>query len=415
MNASITEALSGSPSLAAAQQTLLQSEDLRRAGYGVFFPQVSASAGANRERLNPLQFGSHTPPSVFSVFTLSAVASYVIDLFGAERRRMEVLGAEVDVSREDARAAYLTLTANVVSTSIARAAYEEEITATRSLIGAATEELRITEAQFEAGRTPYAGVAAARADLASLTATLPPLRLRAEQATHLLSVLAGHAPAEWQPQPIQFEGLTMPTELPLVVPSLLVRRRPDIRAAEATLHAASAEVGVATANLFPQVSLSAQIGSSAAQLADLPSPQGKFWSAGIDITQPIFSGGALWYSHRAAIDAYRASLEKYRETVLAGLGQVADSLRALEHDAEAVAAQVEADGDALESLTLVQANYAAGTADYVAVLAAQRARQSTRLAVLQARALQLQDTVVFFVALGGDWAVQSPAAIEGRR
>ena len=410
----VAQALANSPTLASAQATLRQSENARRAGYGVFMPQVGVQVAGSRQRSNPLLDGSAAPSSIFNLFTLTGTVSYVLDLFGAERRRVEALGAEVDYARESARAAYLTLTANVVNAAIARAAYAEEIVANRELIAAAVAQLDLAQVQFAAGTASYASVAALQAQVAALKATLPPLLQHEEQSAHLLSMLAGRAPGEWVPPVVPFDSLAAPTDLPLVVPSDLVRQRPDIRAAEAQLHEASATVGVATASLFPAISLSGELGSAANRWAGLPSPQGKFWSGGVDVSQPVFQGGTLWYTRRAALDA-QASLQNYRGVVLQAFDQVAESLRALEHDGEAVAANAEADRAAREAFELAQTNYEAGTADYLAVLIALQQSQAARLGYIQAKAQRMQDTVALLVALGGDWAAQPRQVIEGQR
>jgi len=334
---------------------------------------------------------------------VSGSVGYVLDLFGGNRRRLEALGAQVDLARENALAAYLALTANVVNTSIARAAYRAEIEATRDSIAAATEQVQLAEAQAEAGTAPYATVLALKTELASLQASLPPLELHADQAGHLLAVLAGRSPAEWSPPEIALDALRLPEDLPVSLPSELVRQRPDVLAAEASLHAASAQIGVATANMLPSITLSGGLGSEASRLGNLGAAAGRVWDAGGDISVPVFHGGTLWYTRKAAVDAYQAGLADYRQTVLTAFQQVADTLRALEHDAETVQASADAATAAQTALTLTQANYQAGVADYLAVLTATQQYQAARLSYLQASAQRLQDTVALYVALGGGW------------
>ncbi|HVN42139.1 MAG TPA: efflux transporter outer membrane subunit, partial [Steroidobacteraceae bacterium] len=255
LDRSVSEALAGNQTLAAASANLRQSEDALRAGYGVYFPSVSADLGASRQRATPARLGASGPSSIFNLFTLSGSVGYLLDVFGGARRQNEALGAEVDVQRNLARAAYVTLTANVVNASIARAAYRAQLIATRQLIEAATEQLGIAEAQAEAGTAPYTAVLSLRAQLAGLQASLAPLELHAQQADHLLSVLAGHPPTEWSPPDIPLETFALPQDLPTALPSSLVRQRPDVLEAEARLHVASAEVGVATAQLFPTLTV----------------------------------------------------------------------------------------------------------------------------------------------------------------
>jgi NodT family efflux transporter outer membrane factor (OMF) lipoprotein len=399
----VHEALERNQTLAAATANLRQSENARRAGFGVFLPQVSAGGTAVRERVSPLELGQAGGSNLFNLFTVSGSVGYVLDLFGGNRRRLEALGAEVDLARDNELAAYLALTANVVNTTIARAAYRAEANATRDSIAAAREQVRLAEAQAEAGTAAYASVLALRTQLAALEASLPPLELHADQAGHLLAVLAGRSPAEWSPPEIALDALQLPADLPVSLPSALVRQRPDILAAEASLHVASAEIGVATANMLPSITLSGALGSEATRLGNLGAEAGHVWSAGGDISVPVFQGGSLWYTRQAAVDAYKASFADYRQTVLTAFEQVADTLRALEHDAESVRASAAAAQAAEESLALTQANYQSGIADYLAVLTATQQVQSARLGYLQASAQRLQDTVALYVALGGGW------------
>lgn len=403
LDQTVKEALAQNQTLASATANLRQSEDTRRAGYGVFLPQIGIGGSAVRERVSPLQFGAAGPSSIFNLFTVSGSVGYVLDLFGGNRRRLEALGAQVDLARENALAAYLALTANVVNTSIARAAYRAEVDVTHETIAAATEQVQLAQAQADAGTAPYANVLTLQTELASLEASLPPLELHADQAGHLLAVLAGHSPAEWSPPEIALDALRLPEDVPVSLPSELVRQRPDVLAAEATLHAASAQIGVATADMLPSITLSGGIGAEATQLANLNTAAGRIWNAGGAISVPVFHGGTLWYTRKAAVDAYQASLADYRQTVLTAFEQVADTLRALEHDAETVQAAADAAGAARTALALMQANYQAGIADFLAVLTATQQFQAARLTYLQASAQRLQDTVALYVALGGGW------------
>jgi NodT family efflux transporter outer membrane factor (OMF) lipoprotein len=220
----------------------------------------------------------------------------------------------------------------------------------------------------------------------------------------LLATLAGRAPAEWTLPAVELADLTLPGDLPVTLPSELVRQRPDILAAEAQLHSSSAAIGVATAALFPSFTLSGTAGLSNTSITDLLKGPSAFWSVGANITAPLFRGGTLWFQRKAAIDAYEQSLATYRQTVLSGLAQVADTLRALEHDAETVEAQSRALTAAEEALRLVQVNYEAGTANYLQVLIADGQYLQAKLGYLQARAQRFQDTVALFVALGGGWS-----------
>ncbi|HUJ79833.1 MAG TPA: efflux transporter outer membrane subunit [Nitrospiria bacterium] len=399
----IEQAIADNLSLRASQASLRRSQESLRAGYGVFFPQLDAGFDATRQKFSPARFGSSTPSSIFSLYTLSATVNYPLDLFGGERRALEGLSAQVDAQRDAVLASYLALTSNIVNTVIARAAYGAEIKALEEVIGLEKNQVRISQAQAQAGLIPYVNVLSLQSQVAATEATLPPLRQKLSQSDHLLSTLAGRAPAEWAPPDVDLADLTLPGDLPVSLPSELVRRRPDILAAEAQLHEASASIGVATAALFPSVTLNGTYGQNNAPISDLLKKTGNFWSLGADLSTPLFHGGTLWFQRKAAIEGYRQSQNDYRQTVLDALAQVADALRALEHDAESLQAQLQALNASQRALQLVQANFKAGVAGYVQVLIANDQYARAKIGYLESRAQRFQDTVALFVALGGGW------------
>jgi NodT family efflux transporter outer membrane factor (OMF) lipoprotein len=397
----MAEALAANPGLDAARANLEQSRHALLAGYGVFFPGVGAEASAVRQQDSPARFGLDSPPSLFNLFTLSGTVSYVLDLFGANRRLVESLGAERDLAEAEERAAFLTLEANIVNTVIARAAYRAEIEATEDLVASERQQVGLAEIQARAGTAPYSAVLILKSQLAATQASLPALAQKASQAEDLLATLAGRAPGGGTAAPIALSSLTLPPDLPVSLPSELVGRRPDILAAEAAAHATSAEIGVATAAMLPNISLSAGYGSSATRGNALFTGPTRFWNFGADATAPLFEGGTLWYRRKAAIDAWRQAEAVYRQTVLAAFGQVADSLKALDHDAQALQAEDDALDAAEQALKLTQANYAAGLAGYLEILAADNQVRQARIGRLQAVAVRYQDTVALFAALGG--------------
>jgi len=403
LDAVIKEATNQNPSLQSAQARLRQSQDNLRAGYGVFFPQASGGFAYTREKFTPSQFGSMAQPTLFNLFTAQAAVSYVLDVFGGQRRTVESLAAQVDYQNYTALATYLTLLGNVSNTAIAQAAYLAQIEATEQLITFQKEQLRITETQFKAGTVPYANVVSLQAQLAATEATLPPLRQNLNKSQHLLAALVGRTPAEWASPPLELTDFTLPLDLPVTLASELVHQRPDILAAEATLHSACANIGVATAAMFPSFTLSAGYGQSATDITKLFGTGANFWSAGAAMVQPLFRGGTLWYQRKAAIEAYQASQSDYRQAVLSAFQQVADTLRAVEHDAETLKAQSEALAAAEQALKLIQANYQSGLANYLQVLTADNQYQQAMLGYIQVKALRLQDAAALFVALGGGW------------
>jgi len=399
LNAVVQQAIANNPSLQAAEASLRQSQDNLRAGNGVFFPQVDVSAGASRARSAPLQQGSSANGTIFNVATLSGSISYTLDIFGGEHRAVEGLQAQIDYQRNLNRAAYLTLTANVVNTCIARAAYAAQISATQEIIAIEQKQLQATEAQQRAGTAAYSSVLSIRSLIAANQASLAPLQQKLSQTEHLLATLEGVLPSNLNLPDIELSQISLPSALPVSLPSKLVRQRPDILSAEAQLHVASANIGVATAAMFPKFSLSAIYGAEGTSLA-LGSD---FWSIGPSLVAPIFNGGTLRADRQAAIDAYQQSEANYRQTVLDAFAQVADALKALEHDAQTLRAQSDAWQFAGQDLKLLQANYSAGMVAYLDVLAADVQFNQASIAYLQALAQRQQDTVALFVALGGGW------------
>ncbi len=407
LDAIVGRALAGNPGLEAARATLRRSQDSLRAGYGVFFPQVDARAGVSRQRYN-IAPGA-LPSSTFNLFTLSGSVSYALDIWGGARRQAEVLGAAVDAQKYSLAAAQVMLTSNVVDAVIAQAAYREEIDVTKATILLLREQVRIASAQATGGTVSYSNVLSLQSQVASTEATLPAAEQKIDQASDLLAALAGSPPATWAQPSVALSDLQLPEDLPVSVPSQLVRQRPDVLIAEAELHAANASIGVATAAMLPNLTLSAGYGANS---TDLSGPAGPFWNLGAGLTQPIFHGGALYYQRKAAIDARDAAAAEYRQTVLGAFQQVADTLRGLGHDAEALKAQTEAVETAEKAMQLIQANYQAGLATYLQVLIADIQYVQTKVGYVQAVAQRLQDTVALYVALGGGWW-NAPAGPRG--
>lgn len=403
LDAVIAEAIARNPGLEAAQSSLRAAEDDLKSGYGVFYPQVASGFGASRQTSSPIKLGETGPSSLYNLYSLSGTISYTLDIFGGERRMVESLGAEKDVAFANEKAAYVTLTANAADAVIARAAARAEIDATKELIALETEQVALAKVQARAGTVPYSNALGIESVLESTEASIPALELKAQQADDLLSTLAGHAPAEWQAPAVSLSDLTLPGDLPVSVPSVLVRQRPDILAAEATAHAASANIGVATAAMLPNITLSGSGSYNANRMSNLFAAGGGIWSLGADIAQPLFEGGTLWYKRKEAIETYRQTSALYRQTVLGAFGQVADTLGALDHDSEALRADDRALATAREALKLVQANYKSGLATYLDVINADVQFHNAEIARIQAVSARYQDTVALFMALGGGW------------
>lgn len=399
----IKEGFANNPNLQAAQATLRQSQENLRAGFGVFYPQVDASFDATRQKFSPIRFGQTPVSSIFNLFTLGTTVSYALDVFGGQRRAVESLQAQVDFQRYTVLGTYLTLSGNIVNTIIAQAAYREQIKATEQVISLEREQIEIAETQAQVGIIPYSNVLSLQSQLSATEATLPSLRQKLSQAEHLLATLVGRTPAEWASPQVDLADIALPSDLPITLPSEFVDQRPDILAAEAQLHSTSAQIGVATAALFPSFTLNGTYGLQNTTPENLFKNATSFWSLGANFSAPLFHGGTLWFQRRAAIEGYNQSLANYRQTVISAFAQVADILRALEHDAEILNAQSQSLSTAEEALRLIQANYQAGIVNYLQILIADGQYHQAKIGYLQAQAQRLQDTVAFFVALGGGW------------
>lgn len=411
LNQLVEQAFNSSPSVESADAALRRAQENLKAQRGSLFPSLDANASAQRQRASGAAFGQATDSSsLYSLYNASVDVSYTLDLFGGVRRGIEAQAAVVDFQRYQLQATYLTLAANVVTSSISEASLRAQITATDEIIAAFERQLKITEQQYELGGVSTAEVLSARSNLASTRATLPPLQKQLSAVQNQLAVYLGRLPSERESTHFELAELTLPQELPLSVPSELVRQRPDIRAAEASLHQASAQVGVATANMYPQLSISGSFGSQALSSGDLFNDH--IWNIGAGLTQPLFHGGSLNAQRRAAIAAFDQSAADYRNTVLKAFQNVADSLRALETDAESLSAQHEAMTAAQSSLDLTEKQYALGSVSYLNLLTAQRQYQQARISYLQALASRYQNTAALFQALGGGLNPSSTALAQ---
>ena len=403
LDALVARAIANSPQVAGAQDRLLAAQAQLRAGYGPFFPAVGVNFDASRQKYSPSKVGQNGTGSVFSLFTPSIAISYALDLFGGNRRAVEGLRAQTEQQQQITRATYLTLASTVASTAIARAEYHEQAEALAAIVEAQAEELHLAEVRVAAGTDTYATQLATQAALEASRIALTQARQRAEQADSLLAILLGDAPAAAQLPDIRLADLHLPEAMPLRLPSALVRQRPDILAAEAAAHAASAQVGVATAAMLPQITLSAGMGSSANSFGQLFSAGSGVWNYGASLAAPVFEGGALLNRRAAAKASAQAALADYRQTVLQAFQQVADTLSALNQDSDAATAQQRADDDAQTAYRLVSANRKAGLAGDTDLLSSEAQERQERIALLSAQAARLQDCVALFAALGGGW------------
>ncbi|MGH8737870.1 MAG: efflux transporter outer membrane subunit, partial [Burkholderiales bacterium] len=343
----IRAALADSPNLEAAQAALRVSEENLRAATAVLYPTVDAKLGASRQKISGAsQDQPQAQIPAFNLYNASVNVSYQLDLAGGARRELESLEAQIDYQRYQIAATYLTLTSNIVTSAVSEASLRAQIGATRDIIDAQQRSLAVVEKQLALGAVSSAEVLAQRAQLAQTRTALPPLEKTLAQTRNALATLVGKTPATAQLPQFELAGLELPRELPVSLPSGLVRQRPDVQAAEALLRQASAQVGVATAAEYPQLTLSASYGTTATTTGGLFGANSMIWNAGAGLLQPIFHGGALKAQQRAAVAAYDRALAQYRQTVLGAFQNVADALRALEGDAQALKAQAEAEAAA---------------------------------------------------------------------
>ncbi len=403
INALICRGLANSPNLSSAMAALRKAqEDLNVQIGNSLWPAIDANAFAQRQRYSLLSIGGPDKGITFNLFGTSVNLSYTLDTFGAARREIESLRAKVDNKQFAVIAAYLTLTANIVTTAINMASYQAQIDVTLKLIRDQQTLLTILTRQYHLGGVSNADVLTQKTLLEQTNATLPPLQKQLAQNKHALSVLVGSFPDEPLPM-INLHALKLPTKLPVSLPSCLVRQRPDVRASEALLHSACAEIGVATANLFPKITITGSYGWISTSLSNLFSAQNNVWSIMAQVAQPIFHGGALLAQRRGAIAAYQQAEAQYRQTVLKAFQNVADVLRALEIDAHALRAQSFAEDSARRALKLTMDQYRLGGVSYINLLNAQQQYQKIRIDRIQAQATRYADTAALFQALGGGW------------
>lgn len=399
-------ALAHSPAVASAQAALRQAEENARAAGGALWPVVDAHAGATRQRSSSAQAagaGTAGPSGTFNVFNAGVSVEYALDLFGGVRRGIEAQQALAAVQAAQLDATYLALAANVVTASLQEASLRAQVGATEQISDSLQEALDIAGQQQVIGVRSLQDTLAVRSQLATTRATLPPLRKQLAATRSQLATYLGITPAELALQPVTLDAVTLPADIPVSLPSTLVAQRPDIRAAAAQLHAATAGVGVAAADMLPQLTLSGTIGSAALSAGELFSAGTGVWSLGLGLLQPLLHGGELTHEKRAAEAAMEQAQANWRQAVLVAFQNVADALQALVHDADALQAQAVAEGDAARLLELVRDQYRLGAVGYLELLDAQQQYQSARIGLIRARSARLADTAALYAALGGGW------------
>jgi NodT family efflux transporter outer membrane factor (OMF) lipoprotein len=402
LNRLIGEALKANPTLDAAQATLREAQENVAAEGGVFIPGISGSYSTTREKISGAAFGNPKNSSLFTLTTGSVSVSYGFDIFGSERRQLESTEALETYQRYELEAAYLTITSNVVTAAIQEASLRAQIAATQDIITAQKQQLDLLQKQFELGGVARAAVLAQQATLNATQATLPNLQKQLAQQRNQLTALAGRYPSQEVSQTFTLANLQLPEDLPLSLPSKLVEQRPDIQAAQAQLHSQSALIGVAIGNMLPQFTLNASYGNTVLDIGQLLSGPG-IWSLGAGLTLPVFRGGQLYHQKEAAVAAFDASAAQYRSTLITAFQNVADTLRALQSDADALAAQVAAETSSADNLKITRDQYQLGAINYTTLLNAETTYQQAHVNRVIAQANRYADTAALFQSLGGGW------------
>jgi NodT family efflux transporter outer membrane factor (OMF) lipoprotein len=403
LDALVEEGLRASPTLEAAESALRQARHAYEARAGsTQYPQADANVSGGRKSVNNAAMGQTGGENTFNIYGASVNVRYDFDLFGGNRRALEALAAQADTRRFQLEGARLTLAASIIATAFAQARLSAQIELTERILNAQREQLALTRRRVELGSASDVDVLALQTQMEQTRAGIPALRNDRDQANHLLAMLIGQMPSATNVPQFTLTDFTLPPELPLQVPSELIRRRPDIRVSEALLHAACAEHGVAVSKLYPQISLSADFGAQALTMDKLFNPSSLIWSLGGQLAQPLFNRGLRSEAH-AAEAGFDAASAHYRETVLQAFRDVADVLRGLDHHAHALTATTAAAISAQETLDLVQKRYAMGAANYLEVLTAQQVVESSRMDLCADQAQRLIDTVTFYSAMGGGW------------
>lgn len=415
LNSLIDQALQASPTIEAAQATLEQAKQSLTAHRGsTLYPQVGLNFGAERQLFNPAAFGFPGNATAFNLYNANVGVSYLFDLFGGNRRSLEAFAAQADYQQHELRAARLTLAGNLAIAAMTQAALDAQMDATQRIVAIQREQLAIARQRLALGAITLSDVLALQTQMEQTRASLPPLMYKTQKIHHLIATLCGKTPGDFTPIVFKLTDFSLPEQLPVVIPSSLVRQRPDIQAAEALLHVANAQYGNAIASTYPQINLTGALGQESLTMGSLFNPASTVWSLAGQLSQPLFNAGL-----KAGVKMADANLQianaDYRQTVLQAFLNVADTLRALDNDAQVLDAQNSADHAAQQALDLTAQQFRLGGVTYLQWLTAQQQAQQTRINVIAAQAQRLTDTAALYQAMGGAQAgapntpVQAPA------
>lgn len=430
INSLVERAFRVNPTVRAAQAALKQAQEMVYAQQGYFWPSVGADYNFERQKLPGNTASSTAPgvqgngqvlvpsapaqPLIYNFQMAQLTVGFVPDVFGGNRRKVESLDAQAQMQRFELEATYISLASNVVAAAIQEASTRAQLKATQEIIAHNRKSVDILRDKFKNGYASAADLATQELQLAQAQALLPPLQKQFEQNRDLIRELVGNLPDQDVSETFELASLKLPTELPLSLPSKIIEQRPDIRAAEESMRSANANVGAAIAAMLPQFTITGTAGGMAAQFGDLFAKGGPFWTLIGDASQPIFQGGTLWHTKRAADEALKQAAAQYQSTVLQAYQNVADTLHAIVADADALTAAFEAERAAKTAMDLAQKRLDNGYGDYLAELAAAMVYQQAVLTEVQARATRLGDTAALYQALGGGWWNRKTGPLAGR-
>lgn len=404
IDALVDQALQANPDLQAAEAALRQARETYLAQRGALFPTVDLGASTTRQKdsaaLSPTL---STNTTLFSLQTAQVNVGYTLDLFGGVRRATEQAKAQAEAQRYETEAAYVTLTSNVVAAAVQAAALRDQAEAARDLVNLNRDALKVMQGQLAVGEIARADVAAQEAALAQAEAALAPLDKQLAQQQDLIAALTGGYPETTPATVLRLSDLKLPQDLPVSLPAEILRHRPDVQAADAGVHAASAGVGVAIANRLPQFTIGGTAGGASTGWGQLLSNGNDLWSISAGVAQPVFRGGALMHQQKAAEAALDQAKAQYRSAVVGAVQNVADALEALKADARGLEAAIVAEQRAQESLTIAKGQLQQGMISGLAVIQIEQAYAQARQARVQAEGARLADTTALIQALGGDW------------
>jgi NodT family efflux transporter outer membrane factor (OMF) lipoprotein len=420
LNALVARAFKANPTVRAAQASLAQAQELVRAQRGFFSPSVGLGLQAQRAKVagnltqgdsvgiqgngdNLSEPPAPASPLYYTLYTAGLNVGYVPDVFGSNRRQVESLAAQRDAQRFALEATYITLASNVVAAAIQEASLRAQLDATRQIIAAEDKSLSVLRDQFRLGFAMRIDVSAQEAALAQAEAQLPPLQKQLEQTRDLIRVLVGNLPSQEVAETFELDALKLPADLPVSLPAKIIEQRPDVRAAESLLHAANAQVGVAVAAMLPQFSITGTLGGTADQIPWLFRSGGSYWTVTGGVTQPLFEGGTLLHTKRAASAALKQAAAQYQNTVITAYQNIADTLHASLSDAETLGGAVETENAAKVAYDLTRRQMELGYVNYLILLSAETTYNQALIQRVQAQAARYADTVALFQALGGGW------------